>query len=538
MTLTAELRFRKTRVIKPAKSIVLYILFILERAAATAARLFKELRAFQSQPPSYYSQQLMKKIFITLLIGCAAFTVHAQKNYNITAYGAGISSLNNAASIQKAIDAAAANGGGRVVIPEGNFVTGPVVLKSNVELYLSADAFLLGTPRRADFPENNLAIVSAQGQQNIAVTGKGTINGQAHLLMADVFRLLREGKIQDDQWLQKRPTEKNRPNLIYFKNCKKVKVTGITLRDAANWVQNYKECEDLLIDSMTVNSTAYWNNDGIDIVDSKNVRITNSYFNASDDAICLKSEITNGYCENVYVENCTLRSSASGFKLGTGSVGGFKNITVKNLTVYDTYRSAIALETVDGGFMQDVNISNVKAKNTGNAIFIRLGHRNTDARYSSIKNVLIDNVIAEIPAGKPDIGYPIEGPAPKVAPHNLVPASITGLPGHLVQNVTLQNIEISYGGGASKQKAYVSLDSLASVTENTAGYPEFTMFAELPSWGLYVRHAEGIKLSNVKVNVKEADFRPALVFDDVTGLKLDKVTVPQNTALPAWCTGK
>lgn len=475
----------------------------------------------------------MKKIFLSLLLGCTALAVHAQKQYNITAYGAGIALPNNAVSIQKAVDAAAANGGGRVVVPAGSFVTGPVVLKSNVELHLMPNAVLLGSPLRADFPDNNMAIISAQGQQNVAVTGKGVIDGQAHLLMANVFKLLREGKIQDEQWLVKRPTEKNRPNLIYFKNCKKVKVTGITLKDAASWVQNYKECDGVLIDSMTVNSTAYWNNDGIDIVDSKNVRITNSFFNAADDAICLKSEITDGVCENVWVENCTLRSSASGFKLGTGSLGGFKNIIVKNLAVYDTYRSAIALETVDGGFLQDVNISHVQAKNTGNAIFIRLGHRNKDARYSSIKNVLIDDVKVEVPAGKPDIGYPIEGPPPKVPPHNLVPASITGLPGHLVQNVTLQNIEISYGGGASKEKAYVSIDSLASVTENMAGYPEFTMFGELPSWGLYVRHAEGIKLSNVKVSVKEADFRPALVFDDVTGLKLDKVSVPQNASIPA-----
>ncbi len=475
----------------------------------------------------------MKKFFILILLVPFALPLYAQKRYNITDYGAAASKANNASAIQKAIDAASANGGGRVTVPAGNFITGPLKLKSNVELHLSEYAVLMGSAHRLDFTENSMAIISAQGQQHVAVTGKGTINGQAHLLMADVFKQLRDGKIQDEQWLIKRPTEKNRPNLIFFKNCKDVKVIGISLKDAASWVQNYKECDGVMIDSMTVNSTAYWNNDGIDIVDSKNVKITNSFFNAADDAICLKSEIADGYCENVNVENCTLRSSANGFKLGTGSVGGFKNIKVKNITVYDTYRSAIALEAVDGGFLENIDIRNVRAKNTGNAFFIRLGHRNEDGRYSSIKDVVIDDVKVQIPAVKPDIGYPLEGPLPKVPPHNVMPASIAGLPGHLVQNVKLQNIEITYAGGASKEKAYVSIDSLNSVPENATGYPEFNMFGELPAWGLYIRHAQGIQLKRFIIKFSQPDFRPAMIFDDVTGLALNEMSIPADSPQPA-----
>jgi polygalacturonase len=460
--------------------------------------------------------KLMKKCPLLILLILVSVSLFAQNEYNIIGYGASISQINNAISIQKAIDAASANGGGRVIVPAGNFVTGPIMLKSNVDLHLAEYAVLLGSAHRLDFAENSMAVVSAQGQHNIAVTGKGTINGQAHLLMADVFKQLRDGKIQDEQWLTKRPTEKNRPNLIFFKSCKDVKVMGIALKDAASWIQNYKECDGVIIDSITVNSTAYWNNDGIDIVDSKNVKITNSFFNASDDAICLKSEIADGYCENVLVENCTLRSSANGFKLGTGSVGGF----------------AVALEAVDGGFLENIDIRNVRAKNTGSAFFIRLGHRNTDHRYSSIKDVLIDNIKVQIPAGKPDIGYPLEGPPPKVPPHNVMPASIAGLPGHLVQNVKLQNIEITYAGGASKVKAYVSIDSLNSINENAAGYPEFNMFGELPAWGLYVRHAQGIQLSNFIIKVDKPDFRPAMVFDDVAGLALKTVSIPADSQLP------
>ena len=182
---------------------------------------------------------------------------------------------------------------------------------------------------------------------------------------------------------------------------------------------------------------------------------------ADDDGICLKSEDRNRRCENIYIANCTVRSSASAVKFGTASWGGFKNITVRDITVYDTYRSAIALEVVDGGVMEDIDIRNIKATNTGNAVFIRLGHRNKDAVISKLRRVHIANVKATIPKGKPDKGYPMEGPLLRY-PHNVFPASVTGLPGHPVEDVVLDNIDIQYEGGASKDSAYVSKGPTAS----------------------------------------------------------------------------
>jgi polygalacturonase len=474
---------------------------------------------------------MKKYLFVVFILSASGFSAAAQKDYNILSFGAkpGLDQENTAA-IQKAIDAAAGKGRGRVVIPAGNFVTGPLVLKSGVELHLQNNAVLLGSAKRMSYTDGKMSVISAKDQHDISITGKGIIDGQGRDLVENALLLLRQGKIQDKEWLLKRPTEKNRPNLVYLIACKRVKVTGITLKNAACWVQNYTECDGVVIDSMTVHSTAYWNNDGIDIVDSRNVTISNSYFNASDDAICLKSESATGSCENIRIENCTLRSSASGFKLGTGSIGGFKNITVKNLTVFDTYRSAIALETVDGAYLENIDIRHVRAKNTGNAIFIRLGHRNKDERYSSLRNVFIDDVKVEVPSGKPDIGYPMEGPPPKVPAHNLIPSSITGLAGHPVQNVTIQNVEIIYGGGGKKEVAYISTDALGTVPENAAGYPEFTMFGEIPAWGFYIRHAEGIKLSNIKLSYQQEDYRPALIADDVNGLTLNDITVPATVS--------
>ncbi|MDN5289421.1 MAG: polygalacturonase [Mucilaginibacter sp.] len=482
----------------------------------------------------------MKSLFllsILALIGNTAFA--QQKVYNITAYGAKPDAkTNNALSIQKAIDAATADGGGMVLIPAGKFVTGVIDLKSGVDLHLDANAQLLGSTTRADYgPKHASALIVANQQHHIAITGKGVIDGQAVELLKDVYKRLHDGTLEDNEWNvynpwhQMRPSEANRPKLIEFINCDDINIKNITLKDGLSWVQKYNQCSNMIIDSMRVESTTYWNNDGIDLVDCKNVKLTNSFINADDDGICLKSEDPKGICENIYIANCTIRSSASALKLGTASFGGFKKITVRDIKVYDTFRSAIALESVDGAVLEDIDIRNVTAKNTGNAIFIRLGQRNKKADPGKVRHIYIGNVKAEIPSGKPDKGYPTEGPASRF-PHNVFPSSIVGIPGYPVQDVTLENIEITYGGDAKKETAHFGLDSLDKVPENIAGYPEFSMFGELPAWGLYIRHADGIKIKNMTLKYQKDDFRTACIFDDVTGLNLNEVKIPTAKTYP------
>ena len=193
------------------------------------------------------------------------------------------------------------------------------------------------------------------------------------------------------------------------------------------------------------------------------------------------------------------------------------------------------------------------AKNTGNAIFIRRGHRNKTGPVGTLKGIYIAHVKAEIPLFKPDQGYPIEGPPDHLRPgedkmprrpshfhiyghpylpYNLVPSSIVGLPGYPVQDVTLENIEITYGGAANKEIAFIPLSDITAIPENETGYPEFSMFGELPAWGFYLRHAEGIKMNHVTVSYLQEDFRPAFVVDDVKGIELSGVSIPTAKELP------
>ncbi len=323
-----------------------------------------------------------------------------------------------------------------------------------------------------------------------------------------------------------RPNETMRPELINMMSCTQVKVTGVTLKNASCWVQTYDQCSGLEIDQVKVLSRAYWNNDGFDIVDCQDVRLTNCDVNTADDGICLKSHSADHINDGVYIANCTVRSSASAIKFGTASHGGFKNVVIENIRVFDTFRSAIAIESVDGGVIENVSVSNVIAMNTGNALFIRLGHRQGE-QPGSIKNIIIKDVYVEVPFGRPDADYDMRGPEVDFF-HNPFPASIAGIPGHHVENVVLENIEIRYPGRASKGMAYVPLSRLDQVPEQIGEYPEFSMFHELPAWGFYVRHASNIRMKNVKLYLDEEDFRPAFVFDEVNGLQMEDLDLPAH----------
>ena len=227
-----------------------------------------------------------------------------------------------------------------------------------------------------------------------------------------------------------------------------------------------------------------------------------------------------------------MRSSASALKLGTSSYGGFSNIKAKNLTIYDTYRSAIALECVDGGVLENIDISRVRAKNTGNAIFINLGHRIKERSIGKIQNIKIQDIEVEVPNTKPDKGYEMEGPLDTLE-YNVLPSSIIGLTNNYIENIFLKKIKIIFSGGGSPEKAYIPIDSLQKVPEKAYAYPEFSMFGELPAWGFFVRHCMGMVFENMDLRLINKDYRPAFVFDNVNKLRLVKIRVSSGGSLPA-----
>ena len=296
-------------------------------------------------------------------------------------------------------------------------------------------------------------------------------------------------------------------------------------------MQTYDQCDRLKINGITVDSKAYWNNDGLDIVDCRNTSVTNSFIDATDDAICLKSHSHEHMCENIEIRNCVARSSASGIKFGTVSAGGYKNIRIINNKVYDTFRSAFTIATPDGGIVENILVDSLYAYNVGNAIFLRIGNRWTKGSVGSIDGVTIRNMYCELSDGKPDAGYEYEGPVEDL-PRNISPASIVGLKGYDIRNVKLENVTIVTPGGGNPYYAKVgtSAKELDAIPEMADRYPEFSQFKELPAWGFYIRHAKDIAFDNVKFIAKSRDYRPAIVTDDVKGLSLADVTFEEPGA--------
>lgn len=458
--------------------------------------------------------------------------------YNVLRHGAvGDGKTLNTGSLQGAIDGLHARGGGVLRFPAGRYLTGSLWLKSGVTLYLEEGAVLLGSTSPYDYPKfstekelkvNNdhfdQALIYADGAENIGITGGGCVDGQGRELALTIDSLHHTGELVDPHYNTYRKRPNTRPKLLFVRGCRNVRIHRASFRSSAAWGLSFSLCTDVTLDSLHIENRAYWNNDGIDISDCKDVRIAHCDVNSADDGICLKSHNRDAWNEHVSISNCHIISSASAIKFGTESIGGFKNVTIDSIWIKDTFRSAIAIESVDGAEIENVQVSNIYAINTGNAIFIRLGHRSGD-KPGYLRNVTIKNMYVEIPFGRPDIAYDLRGPAVTFF-HNPFPCSISGIPGHDIENVNLENIEIMYPGRASKGMAYISLSRLGDVPENIDGYPEFTMFEELPSWGFYVRHVSDITMKDIRLCLKEDDFRPAFVFDRVSGITLSNIVLP------------
>ena len=456
---------------------------------------------------------LKKYIFFSIF--CFEFFCCSAGDYPASLFGIYSDGVTlNTRSIQFAIDYISQQGGGRLVFDVGRFLTGSIHLRSNVTLHLQEGAVLVGVMNPLDYDKEGFtALILAHDQRNIAITGKGVIDGQGRQVARNVVDLIHKGLIKD-AFRNDRPEVESRPMLIYFRNCENVLIKAVTIRNAAAWVQTYDQCKKLNLDSITVDSRAFWNNDGIDVVDCDSVSISNAYIDAADDGICLKSHDAKSLCQNVLIRNCVIRSSASAIKFGTASLGGFRNIYIVNIKVFDTYRSAIALEAVDGGSIENVEVDSLQVVNTGNAFFFRIGERISGKR-GRLENIKINHATVEIARTKPDSGYEYEGPVEDM-PRNISPAVIiTGVPGAMITNVSFNNIEVKYPGGGNSKLAKVSLDELDGVPERPSAYPEFSMFRELPAWGIYIRHSKDIEVKNFVLTCERKDYRTAIVLDDV-----------------------
>ena len=469
---------------------------------------------------------LLFAVFLITVSASAQEKIHQASSFGIKSDGVTL----NTRSIQAAIDYISSQGGGVLEISVGRYLTGSIFMKSNVELRLLEGAVLVGStnPYDYDMVEGYYGLLLAKGQKNISVKGKGVIDGRGFDCALNFLNQVHLGFLEDTT---KNDRVTKRPKLIYFRECENVAIEGVNLRNAAEWTLVTDQCKNLTISGILMDSKNYWNNDGLDIVDCRHVLIKDSFIDASDDAICFKSHSAEHLCEDIEVRNCVARSSASGFKFGTVSRGGFKNIRIINNKVFDTHRSAITIQSVDGGEIENILVDGLEAVNTSNAIYLRTGIRWNNGKMGYLRNITLSNIKVEVPATKADAGYSYEGPIEDL-PRNISPSGIVGIPELPIENVTLKNVEIFYPGGGNKLYAFrgTSDDELDNIPEMKDVYPEFSQFKELPSWGLFIRHAKGITLDNVRLVAGTKDYRPAIVADDVQGLEIKNLKTEEPSS--------
>ena len=483
-------------------------------------------------------------------------------------------------AINCAIAAAQAGGGGTVVLPAGDYLSYSVRLCSHLTLELRAGATLIaadppppGVPGGYDAPEAGPpneyqdfghsrfrnSLIWGEELEHVTIRGPGRIFGRGlsrgngriaspfgtvapqppgHL--PDVLEA--DGPISPEPGvppagpfgyphaLDTLPAGVGN-KAIALRGCRHVNVRELTILHGGHFAILAAGCDNVVVDSVFIDT----NRDGIDIDACANVRVSNCSVNSPwDDGICVKSSCGFGGLrpvENVTISDCYVSGFVEGtlydgtrsrliqhrggpigrIKLGTEASGGFRNIAISNC-IFEFCRG-LALEQVDGAEMEDVVVTNLTMRDVMNApIFIRLASRLRAPGAlapGAARRIAISNVVA----------------------HNVAPEHgifIAGLAGHPVTDVRLAGIQLYSRGGGTRT------DAGRSVPEMPRGYPEPLLFGPLPAWGLYIRHAARVQVSDLTLALLSADARPAIELDDVVAADIAGLRLREQNSAGDW----
>lgn len=461
----------------------------------------------------------MKQTLLTLCILTCWLANMSAATYNVKEYGAKADGKTiDSPAINRVIEEASRNGGGTIYFPAGQYACYSIRLQSHITLYLETGAEIIAAfpaekegydeaeanehTMYQDFGHSHWknSLIWGIGLEEITICGPGLINGKG--LTREESRLTGVGN-----------------KAISLKLCKNVTLKDLSMLHCGHFALLATGVDNLTIQNLKVDT----NRDGFDIDCCRNVRISDCSVNSPwDDAIVLKASYALGFfrdTENVTISNCYVSGFDKGsmlnatyeryepqapdhgyvtgrIKLGTESSGGFKNIAITNCTF--EHCRGLALESVDGGHLEDIVISNITMRDIVNApIFLRLGARMRSPQGTPIgtmKRILISNVNVF----NADSQYS---------------CIISGIPNACIEDVTLSNIHLYFKGG------YTAEDGKRTPPEQEKVYPEPWMFGTIPASGFYVRHARNITFNNVNFHFATPDGRPLYVTDDAEIIK-------------------
>mgnify|MGYP003294058969 CR=1 FL=1 len=436
---------------------------------------------------------------------------------------------------QEKIDALYANGGGRLVVPKGQYIVSTLFLRSGVEIVLEEGAELLGSLNFYDYARHetieyplyqdashsffHTAMFVGIDFENIKITGKGKIDMRSVWDEENVRHMAHRGA-----------------KCIALKNCQKVEISGIEIYNATDLAIYFAGCENVDIHGIKMRVHI----DGISPDNSKNVRIYDCDVETGDDGIVFKSSYTLNrldICKNIHVWNCKVKSRCNALKFGTETNGGFEDILVEDIEIKETRITGISIESVDGAVIDGITIRNVKMVNVNAPIFIHVGKRMrgpVGRKIGQIRNVTLENIMASgpyegyeaIPWGYVSYKegdtyqYPWKfGGGAGVRLQDCdkdgdwqMTSNICGLKESPLENILLKNVHLKLHGGVSECNK--------DVPEEAQDYPEVFVYGRiLPAKGIYFRHINGLILDNVSVQTDCPDLRQDFVFNNISNYK-------------------
>lgn len=495
------------------------------------------LKSLERQVAVYNSMRFVSFPILMSLINPAGLSQQqaprdAPGFYNVKDYGAeGNGAAIDDMAINRAIEVASNAGGGTVLFPSGTYLTGSIRLKSNICLFIGVGATIVAAPVRkengyddeepgshnayqdAGHSHWHNSLIWGDSVHDVSIMGAGTVWGKG--LYRDYVNVKQSAN-----------------KAIALVRSRNVIIRDISISHGGWFAILATGVDNLTLDNVKIDT----DRDGVDIDCCLNVRLSNCLVNSPyDDGICLKSSFALDYAratENVTITNCQLSGYDEGtlldgtfkrtenpqykfhptgrIKFGTESNGGFRNIAIANC-VFD-YCGGIALETVDGGSLEDVSITNITMRDIVNdPLFLRLGSRLRGPAHTpvgTLRRVIISNLVV----------YNAD------ASHC---CTISGIPGHYVEDILFSNVRIYFKGGGSTR------DSIRrQIPEQESQYPEPGMFGPQGAYGFFIRHAKNIRMNDVEIFSLAEDARPPFVLDDVFGMYMCRSNAQMKKGVP------
>jgi hypothetical protein len=369
----------------------------------------------------------------------------ATRQFDVKAYGAtGIRTQSATVACQSAIDACTAAGGGTVNVPPGDYSVGMLQLKDNVTLHVEAGATLFLIQDNAQFPRGRRAMLFAENAVNVAITGRGTLDGLAQYEFVSMRgvdpEITREIEIARAAGVDMRRYYRVgvQTYMCILNNCRHVHLRDISIVHSPLWNVRLNDCDRVTVHGVYIYSDLEKgvNADGIDIVSSRNVTISDSIIETADDAIVLKAIARDGQparpVENVTVTNCVLTSSSTALMIGTETQADIRHVLFNNCVIRNSNKG-FGINVQDGAVVSDVIVSNLTVETArrhwnwwGSAELCKLvlKKRTPASKLGAIRDITVTNVIARVRGTSTIVGHP-ERPIENVRLSNI---NLTMLP--------------------------------------------------------------------------------------------------------------